>query len=469
MKLCPSLPRRSRMMAIAAAIGVLLTLIFPEHHGMWAQDLTDQTGPAALAGKGRKPMVQVSPNDVLVPESIAVTGSGFDGGTKGTITLSPGGAKLGVFKTDRRGKVTKTVRVPEVKTGSYTVTVKAGKRSASAKVTIGNPPGGPVALGVFTPALPADLSRLDSFEKSIGRTVPIVMWFQAWAGGNQTLSIAQVAAIADRGAMPMITWEPFDPAGGTVQPIYALDNLCSVPGALVASPFDPYIDDWATKLAGYGKPVLLRFAHEMTGNWYSWSEQVNGNQPGDYVQAWNCLRARFAAKGATNVQWVWSPNVDYPGGTPYAQVFPGDGAVNWIAIDGYNWGSARPDHGWRSFAQLFGPSIGIADAMSNRPIMIGETASVEQGGNKAAWITDALMRQIPLVYPQVRALVWFNMAKEADWRISSSKAAKEAFTAAVAHPYWNASLATASHGWPAGATSRVRNERRSRTHREEGP
>ncbi|MGI9252683.1 MAG: glycoside hydrolase family 26 protein [Thermomicrobiales bacterium] len=433
-----------RMLLILVAMVAMLLAALPVSAPMLAQDAADRD----VAVQAKRAALKVDPGTALLPESVTIAGSGFSAGAKGKLTLMPGNRALGQIKADKKGRFTRTVSLPDVPSGSYTVTAKAKGKSASAKLKISNPPGGPVALGGFTSGLPSSLGRLDSFETTIGRPVRVVMWFQAWQGGNQTLDITQLNAIASRGAMPMITWEPFDPYGGVDQPLYALDALCSLPGSLTPSFYDPYIDDWATRLANWGKPVLLRFAHEMNGNWYPWAEQVNGNQPGDYIASWNCVRARFAAKGASNVQWVWSPNVDYPGATPFSQVFPGDAAVNWVALDGYNFGTTRPGQTWKSFATIFSGSIHLLDLMSNRPMMIGETASAEQGGSKAGWITDALLRQIPLTFPQVRALVWFNVDKEADWRITSSKSARDAFTAAVNHPYWNATLPAAANGWP---------------------
>ena len=48
----------------------------------------------------------------------------------------------------------------------------------------------------------------------------------------------------------------------------------------------------------------------MNGNWFAWMEGVNGNQPGEYVAAWRHVHDIFTAVGATNVSWVWCPNVD---------------------------------------------------------------------------------------------------------------------------------------------------------------
>jgi beta-mannanase len=116
---------------------------------------------------------------------------------------------------------------------------------------------------------------------------------------------------------PEITWEPWDPARGTNQPTYQLAKTAS--GKL-----DSYIGRWATEIKAYGRPVILRFAHEMNGTWYPWDEGVNGNKAGTYVKAWRHVTDVFDAKGATNVTWLWSPNVPWTGSTPLAGLHPGD-------------------------------------------------------------------------------------------------------------------------------------------------
>jgi endoglucanase len=39
-------------------------------------------------------------------------------------------------------------------------------------------------------------------------------------------------------------------------------------------------------------------------------------------------------------------------------------------------------------------------------------------------------------YPQIRAVIWFHINKETDWRINSSPESQEAFKQAVAGDYW---------------------------------
>jgi hypothetical protein len=77
--------------------------------------------------------------------------------------------------------------------------------------------------------------------------------------------------------------------------------------------------------------------------------------------------------------------------------------------------------------------------------MIGETASTEDGGSKAAWITDAITTQVPQWFPRIRAFLWFNWNDRGrKWPIETSSAAQEAFASAIASPYY----APNEFSWP---------------------
>jgi beta-mannanase len=147
----------------------------------------------------------------------------------------------------------------------------------------------------------------------------------------------------------------------------------------------------------------------------------------------------FDAVGATNVTWVWSPNVVFSGSVPLEQLYPGDAYVDWTAIDGYNQSLKSP---WISFSSLFSATYAkLLQIAPTKPIMIAETASSEAGGSKAAWITDALSTQLPQNFPRVKALVWFNWriyegSLWHDWPIESSVSAQAAFAAAIGAPYF---------------------------------
>ncbi|MFP3802582.1 glycosyl hydrolase, partial [Paraburkholderia sp. SIMBA_027] len=59
-----------------------------------------------------------------------------------------------------------------------------------------------------------------------------------------------------------------------------------------------------------GVPVIVRFAHEMNGSWYAWSQQ-----PQKYVAAFQTL-AKAVHTLAPGSAMMWAPN--YGGGYPFA-------------------------------------------------------------------------------------------------------------------------------------------------------
>lgn len=283
-----------------------------------------------------------------------------------------------------------------------------------------------VYLGVHVPGWLEDLSPLSAFETCAQKAASIVMWYQGWGltDGSQNFEPTWMDNVRNHGSIPLITWEPWLYTNGVNQPSYSLQNI-------INGNFDAYITQWAQDSLVWAHPFFLRFAHEMNGNWYPWSELVNGNKPGQYVHAWKHVHDIFTAQGATNVTWVWSPNVNYSGSIPFGELYPGDSYVDWVGLDGYNWGTVNNNH-WQSFAQVFQQSYDDILKITSKPLMVAETASAELGGNKAHWITDAYATQIPNHFPKVKAVIWFNENKETDWRVESSPTASSAFANAVA-------------------------------------
>jgi hypothetical protein len=291
-----------------------------------------------------------------------------------------------------------------------------------------------VALGAHVDQAPWNISRLDQFSSEVGRRPAIVMWYQDWADpAGMSFRTELVDSVRERGATPLITWEPWDYRGGIDQPAFALRNIAN-------GQHDTHITSWARAAAEWGHRLYVRFAHEMNASYYPWSVGANGNTAADYVAAWRHVVQLFRDAGASNVRWVWSPNIAYAGTTPFDSVFPGDPYVDWVALDGYNGGSALPWGGWISFTTLFGPSYDALTTLSARPVMVAEVASVEAGGSKAAWIEDAFLHAIPERFPRVRAAVWFDANKEADWRVASSETSLAAFRRVLLDPRYAGAL-----------------------------
>jgi mannan endo-1,4-beta-mannosidase len=173
----------------------------------------------------------------------------------------------------------------------------------------------------------------------------------------------------------------------------------------------------------------------MNDAWASWSEQVNGNRPGQFVSMWRHVHDIFTTNGATNATWVWCPDAQGSLAT-LKELYPGDNYVDWVCMDGYNTGGK----GWRSFSQIFGQTYQNLLRITSKPQLIGEMACVEPGGSKANWITDAFSRQLPINFPNIKGFIWWNVNELAtkgwDWRIETSPASQQAFATAMQSPVY---------------------------------
>jgi hypothetical protein len=283
-------------------------------------------------------------------------------------------------------------------------------------------------FGAFTPGDPyTGTSGAAALEAATGRRVDIVNWYQNWGGGNWISSMQStlIATVLGSGRTPLLTWEPWAPDGGTDQPTYALSRIAN-------GSFDGYISAWAIALKVIGAPVHLRPMHEMNGNWYPWNAGVNGNTPATFVQAWRRIVDIFRDRGAGNVRFVWSPNnIDVPAANRMESFYPGDGYVDVLAVDGYNWGAGTPEFGgWQSFSKVFMNAYDRLRALGPQPIWIAEVATSDDGGDKAAWVRDMFARAATM--DRLEALVWFNENKERDWRAAPTPEVAAAFAPGAA-------------------------------------
>jgi hypothetical protein len=274
--------------------------------------------------------------------------------------------------------------------------------------------GQPVALGAYIPGVAWHPGQIDRYDRLMGRPPAIVSDYKQW--DVVPFERSELRAIWSRGAVPMITWEPMSYHGRH----YPLR-------AIARGRFDGYVRRSARQAAAWGRPILLRFAHEMNGDWYPWG--VGGNSAHAYKVAWRHVVRIFRRTGADNVKWVWAPNVDQGGGHPFAGLFPGNRWVDWVGLDGFNWGYGGSFY---SFRRIFSHSYGVLSRLSDRPMMIAETGAADAG--KARWISQALRRQLPR-FDRIRALVWFNYrANGVNLRFDTPAPALRAFRAAAREP-----------------------------------
>lgn len=280
----------------------------------------------------------------------------------------------------------------------------------------------PIAVGTFIHNSYRDPDLYDDYARQVGHSPAILGSYKTWS--IPLIDRPQLNAIWDRGAVPLVTWEPWGGRG----------RYFSLRG-IARGRYDAYVRRSAKAAALWGKPVFLRFAQEMNGNWFPWGHGQHGNTPRAYIAAWRHVVGIFRAAGARNVRWVWVPNQNSNGRFPFRQYFPGGRWVDWVGLDGFNW-SLSPR--WQSFTALFGTSYNSLVKMTPKPVLIAETGSWEHGGDKAAWLRDALRRELPK-FSHLRALVWWSVKDpRGDLRVNSSAPALGALRAAVRSPRYAA-------------------------------
>jgi hypothetical protein len=294
-----------------------------------------------------------------------------------------------------------------------------------------------VLLGAYDGALPGTLDGVIALEQRLATTLPLVQIYTAWGDKpDQQFPLRLVTAITDIGSIPVVTWEPWlaDFESGR-HPEIALRPERDRHGlaAVARGEYDFYVNAWAAEAARFGRPLLLRFAHEMNDPYrYPWGPQNNTKE--EFVAAWRHVVDRFRTAGADNVFWVWSPHVAYEYWELY---YPGDPYVDWVATGVLNFGPVAQWSRWWTFDEIFGTKYPRLAAFQ-KPIMVAELGSLAVGGDRAAWYRDALAA-LPVRYPAVRSVLFFNAGEDqtvtyqkVDWRIETDSAVAAAVREAIA-------------------------------------
>ncbi len=269
-----------------------------------------------------------------------------------------------------------------------------------------------------------DYKRLGimAFNSETGKQHRLVMFFASWENSEGMYGFGRAhprygekyqagwiaGQIRDTGAIPMITWEPWKDGAGIYQPAYRLERIIS--GA-----YDGYIRRFARDVKRFGTPVLIRFAHEMNGDYYPWSCPLNDNNPALYVAAFRHVRTIFIEEGAQNAYFVWSPNYASPPRVnppcnDLEALYPGDDVVDFIGVSVYNWGSdTTRGPGWRDLDYLLSDFLDhMARYHPDKWVIVAETGCAHDRSPQevGAWIERAY--RFLATRGNVAAVVYFN-------------------------------------------------------------
>lgn len=288
-----------------------------------------------------------------------------------------------------------------------------------------------------------------AFDSLVGKDLAVVMYFLDWTGVSASIAfdsflVSQIQSqITDPNRRPviMLTWQP-----QKVNNSYGCTksyNGVIPPADIIAGNCDAYITQFAKDLKALPERFLLRFAHEMNITDSPWWPGNFGGDASLYVNMWHHVYDVFSQQGATNVEWVWSPN--YASNPPDAwndlhNYYPGDTYVDWIGLSGYNWYVSPP---WRTFDYLYDAVLEDLACSYAKPQIIAEIGSVEGGGSvptKSDWIADTYQKATS--YPFLRAIVWFN-----DYAMANPSAADFRVTTGTAQDGSVSPLPSITHAW----------------------
>lgn len=278
---------------------------------------------------------------------------------------------------------------------------------------------------------------------------------------------------ASANAIALLTLEPFAGLSAVTQPVVAA------------------FADYLAAKNSTGAKVIVRFAHEMNGSWYPWSQQ-----PTAYKEAFRRLSSTLHTK-VPKMAVVWAPNYGggYPfrGGPypvepgsadfkaldtngdglldmrddPYMPYYPGDEYVDWVGMSLYHWGNTYP---WGE-NEIPEPGVFIASLTGNyqgldgdhttvpdfyeefsvkrrKPLAVTETAALYNpaaGGAleldiKRTWWRQVFAPDVFDRFPMLKMINWFEWRKfeteistTVDWTISLNPEIRQAFIADFPH------------------------------------
>ncbi|NMO95466.1 hypothetical protein HII30_06660 [Paenibacillus lemnae] len=223
-----------------------------------------------------------------------------------------------------------------------------------------------------------------------------------------------------------------------VQPIHGLEQVKD----------DAYLRNFARMIGDTEVPVFLRFANEMNGGWVKW----NGD-PKKYIEKFRLVAKVFREEAKDNVAMVWAP-----GANPTYTIesyYPGDAYVDWVGVSLYSifdpsldplkQGEDRSSHldKFDYIYKLYG---------DRKPVFISEGGVSymypEKRQDKTSWAVYKMQEfyaSLPMVYPKVKGVFWFDSNGNATERIkyymlSANSRLLQAYKDAVANPFYLSSI-----------------------------
>ena len=265
-------------------------------------------------------------------------------------------------------------------------------------------------------------ASVNARERAMGRPYDLLLTYYNW---TDPFPDAGEAAIAAGGSTPLMAWYLPNKYTGSTASLSAITSGAD----------DAWITTQAQAIKAFKHRIFLRLAPEMNGNWYHYS-----GDPAAYVAAWRHIWHVFAEAGATNVTWVWCPNLTPSNWDPY---YPGSAYVDVIGVDGFS----DVAYTWQTFQQMFdGFFAHFAAFAPGKPQMVVETSTNSKAGaptvgiGSAASFISGMQSYLKEAGPKynVIGVCWFDTDtnNNHNWRVDQTAQSWQAWLTLSRDPYF---------------------------------
>lgn len=225
-----------------------------------------------------------------------------------------------------------------------------------------------------------------AFEKFVSVSHDVINYFSGFDSRSNMCEpyfYKRAMDIAAVNKIPMIT---FYPSTSTMYPT-PLD-MCD---RITSGEFDSYLSDVVSNLSKYlkdsGSMVYFRFAHEMNISTRVYSDPLK------FISMWKYVYKFFRSKGLgkDKVPFIWCPSCIDLGTPKFENYYPGDDFVEFLGVDGYNWGGRGA---WQSLSEVFTDSFTRLNSLSTLPLIVCEFGTTAKLGTvydydkKLSWVSE---------------------------------------------------------------------------------
>jgi len=315
----------------------------------------------------------------------------------------------------------KTILFLTLASSLFLVSCGGGSSSASSGAgKLAVPSGDNIYFGSFPDFGGAEefvsVERIQAFENLVGKKIAWATFSQNWYNGI-VYPQAQIDAVRQSGATPYVRLMPrSDEIQGHAEGRYNMQNI-------INGEFDNALKAWADAAKNDGLPLLVDFAVEPNGDWFSWSGVFNGggttdgygdpsypDGPERYRDAYRHIIDIFNAEGVTNVTWFFHfnlaslPNVAWNQPKYY---YPGDAYIDWIGFSAYGAQEVTEEWAGLEFSTQLRENYGhIVEMGSQRPLAVLEFGVTDHHphGSKSAWLSDAFSTILSNPYVSFKAM-----------------------------------------------------------------